>query len=169
MLDGAVRAAAKETPQEEPGTEQAMRSEALRPPASLQPPFKKLSELFRRRSLVAVISDFYEEPDSIIEAITYLRGRGNDIMVFHLLDPTELEFPFADSSNFIDLETGERMPVIPEYMREQYREIVAQHVQALGKALRDSRVDYAMFDTSKPLDAALFAYLSIRERLMRVR
>ncbi len=136
---------------------------------TLLPPFKRLAELFRRRSIVAVISDFYEEPAAIVEAISFLRGRGNDVMVFHLLDPTELEFPFADSTNFIDLETGEKMPVIPEYLRAQYKEVVAAHVAALGKALRDSRVDYALFDTSKPLDSALFAYLSIRERLTRIR
>src|SRR6185295_14841813 len=66
----------------------------------LGPSMQKISELFRRRSI-------------IVDAISQLRGRGSDIMVFHLLDPTELEFPFTDSSNFIDIETGEKMPVIP--------------------------------------------------------
>jgi uncharacterized protein (DUF58 family) len=153
---------------EAPGTEVSARK-PLRPPAALHDPFKRLAEFFKRRSLVAIISDLYEEPEAIVDAISFLRGRGSDIMVFHVLDPTELEFPFADSSNFLDIETGERMPVIPEYLRQQYREVVATHVEALGKSLRDSRIDYALFDTSKPLDSALFAYLSIRERLMRVR
>jgi uncharacterized protein (DUF58 family) len=153
---------------EAPGTEVTARK-PLRPPASLYGPFKRLGEAFRRRSIIAIISDLYEEPEAIIDAITFLRGRGSDIMVFHLLDPTELDFPFADSSNFIDIETGERLPVIPDYLREQYRAIMQQHVEKLGKQLRDSRIDYGLFDTSKPLDAALFAYLSIRERMMRVR
>jgi uncharacterized protein (DUF58 family) len=166
ILDQTLRAEDR-TP-ETPGTEVTARK-PLMPPATLHSPFRKLAELFKRRSIIAIVSDLYEEPEAIVEAISFLRGRGNDIMVFHLLDPTELEFPFADSSNFLDLETGERMPVIPEYLRTQYREVVAAHVTALGKALRDSRIDYALFDTSKPLDSALFAYLSIRERLMRVR
>jgi hypothetical protein len=130
---------------------------------------QKISELFRRRSMIVVISDLYEEPDVVVDAISQLRGRGSDIMVFHLLDPTELEFPFTDSSNFIDIETGEKMPVIPEYLRKQYREVIQAHVAALSKGLRDSRVDYALFDTSKPLDGALYAYLATRERLRRVR
>lgn len=132
-------------------------------------PLRKLSEIYRRRSMIAVISDLYEEPEKVADAIGLLRGRGNDIMVFHLLDPTELEFPFADSSNFIDLETGEKMPVVPEYLRAQYREVVREHVASLGRLLRNQRIDYALFDTSKPLDGALFAYLAARERLRRVR
>jgi uncharacterized protein (DUF58 family) len=135
----------------------------------LGPSMQKISELFRRRSMIVVISDLYEEPEMIVDAITQLHGRGNDVMVFHLLDPTELEFPFTDSSNFIDIETGERMPVIPEYLRKQYREVIQAHVAALNKGLRDHRVDYALFDTSKPLDGALYAYLATRERLRRVR
>ena len=136
---------------------------------TLAPPLRKLSEIYRRRSMLVVISDLYEEPEAIVDAVNNLRGRGNDIMVFHLLDPTELEFPFADSSNFIDLETGEKMPVIPDYLRKQYREVVRAHVASLGTLLRDQRVDYALFDTSRPLDGALFAYLAARERLRRVR
>jgi uncharacterized protein (DUF58 family) len=131
----------------------------------LGPPMRKISELFRRRSMIVLISDLYEEPEAVVEAVNNLRGRGNDIMVFHLLDPTELEFPFTDSSNFIDIETGEKMPVIPEYLRKQYREVIGAHVATLGKELRDHRIDYALFDTSKPLDGALYAYLATRERL----
>jgi uncharacterized protein (DUF58 family) len=135
----------------------------------LGPSMRKISELFRRRSMIVVISDLYEEPEVIVDAISQLHGRGNDVMVFHLLDPTELEFPFTDSSNFIDIETGEKMPVIPEYLRKQYREVIQAHVAALNKGLRDHRIDYALFNTSKPLDGALYAYLATRERLRKVR
>jgi len=141
----------------------------MTPGPTLAAPLRKLSEMYRRRSMIAVISDFYEEPEAVVEAVNHLRGRGNDIMVFHLLDPTELEFPFVDSSSFVDLETGEKMPVIPEYLRTQYREVVKAHVEALGKLLRDQRIDYALFDTGQPLDRALFTYLSMRERLRQVR
>jgi len=139
------------------------------PAATLLPPLKKLSESTRRRCIIALISDLYEEPDAVMDALAHLHGRGNDIVVFHLLDRTELEFPFTDASNFIDLESGDRMPVIPDYLRRQYRELVAQHTAALARRTREARVDYALFDTSKPLDTALFAYLSSRQRLSRVR
>jgi uncharacterized protein (DUF58 family) len=135
----------------------------------LLPPLHKLSDTVRRRSLVAVISDFYEDPDAVIAALNELRGRGNDLIVFHLLDPRELDFSFSDASNFIDMETGEKMPVIPEYLRQQYKKLIGEHTAALAKRIGESRADYALFDTSKPLDRALFAYLASRQRFNRVR
>lgn len=135
----------------------------------LLPPLHKLSETVSRRSLIAVISDFYEDPDAVMAALNELRGRGNDLIVFHLLDPRELDFSFSDASNFIDMETGEKMPVIPEYLRKQYRELVRAHTAALSKRIGESRADYALFDTSKPLDRALFSYLASRQRFNRVR
>jgi uncharacterized protein (DUF58 family) len=131
---------------------------------SLEAPLQKLSESLRRRSIVLLISDLYEEPDAVLSALANVRGRGNDLIVFHLLDRTEIEFPFADATNFVDLETGERMPVIPDYLRAQYRDVVAEHTATLGRRMRDQRTDYALFDTSKPLDKALFTYLLARER-----
>lgn len=135
----------------------------------LLPPLRKLSETVRRRSLIAVISDFYEDPDAVMAALNELRGRGNDLIVFHLLDPRELDFSFSDASNFIDMETGEKMPVIPEYLRKQYQDLVRAHTAALSKRIGESRADYALFDTSKPLDRALFSYLASRQRFNRVR
>jgi uncharacterized protein (DUF58 family) len=138
-----------------------------RTPAALASLTRRIGESFRRRSMVLLISDFYEEPRAILDALAYLRGKGNDLMVFHVLDRRELEFPFTDSANFVDLETGERMPVIPDYLRAQYRELVAEHVATLARLLGENRIDYALFETSKPLDQALFKYLAMRERFHR--
>ena len=78
-----------------------------------------------------LISDFYEDPETVLEAVKPLRFRGNDIIVFHVLDHDELEFGFADASPFEDLETGEQMPVVPESLREEYRSMVQAHIEAL--------------------------------------
>ena len=137
--------------------------------STLLGPLKKLSDTLRRRSLVVLISDFYEDPDEVVSALSHVRGRGNDMMVFHLLDPREVNFSFPDPSNFIDMETGDKMPIIPEYLREQYRELVSAHTAALAKRIVEARADYTMFDTSKPLDLALFSYLAARQRFNRVR
>jgi len=137
--------------------------------STLLAPLKKLSDTLRRRSLVVLISDFYEDADDVVSALSHVRGRGNDMMVFHLLDPREIDFSFADASNFIDMETGDKMPIIPEYLREQYRELVSAHTAALAKRIVEARADYTMFNTSKPLDLALFAYLAARQRFNRVR
>ena len=137
--------------------------------STLLAPLKKLADTLRRRSLVVLISDFYEDVDDIIKALSHVRGRGNDMMVFHLLDPRERDFSFADASNFIDMETGDKMPIIPEYLRDQYRELMKNHTDTLLKRIVEARADYALFDTSKPLDGALFSYLATRQRFNRVR
>lgn len=133
----------------------------------LVPPMRKIVELLHRRGLVVLISDFYEEPESVADAVRALRYAGNDVIVFHLLDPTELAFPFEAAQSFEDLETGERIPVVPAELRERYREIVQAHVGALRTLLRAERIDYAMLDTSQPLEHALFVLLSERERLQQ--
>ena len=91
-----------------------------------------------------------------------LRFRGNDLIVFHVLDPAELEFGFGDAQPFEDLESGEQMPVVPEAFREEYRSLVQAHIDALQQSFSGVRVDYTLLDTSKPLDHALFRYLSGR-------
>jgi uncharacterized protein (DUF58 family) len=136
---------------------------------ALAAPLEVATERLRRRGVVVVVSDLYEEPEAVARAIRPLRFRGHDVMVFHVLDPAELEFPFEDPSSFEDIETGDRMPVVPEALGEQYRALVRQHMDTLGRLLSDSRIDYALFDTSVPLDYALFRYLSAREKLRRVR
>ena len=135
----------------------------------LKPSLHKLSETLRRRSMVVLISDFYEDADDVVGALSEIRGRGNDVLVMHVMDPRELDFPFTDPSNFIDLETGERMPLIPEYLRKAYKEVVAQHIALLTKRIGEQNVEYGMFDTSKPLDKALFKYLGTRQKFARVR
>lgn len=135
----------------------------------LAPPLLNATERLRRRGIVVVVSDLYEEPEEVARAIRPLRFRGHDVIVFHVLDAAEREFPFGEASSFEDLESGERLPVVPEALRAEYQALVRQHVEALGRVLVDSRIDYALFDTSVPLDFALFRYLSARERLRRVR
>jgi len=136
---------------------------------ALGPSLRKASEVLRRRGIIALISDFYEDPDAVVDAVKHLRGRGNDLMVFHVLDPAEIDFPFDEAGSFEDLETGERIPVVPETQRARYRDLIQTHVAALSKRLTEIRADYALFDTRTPLDFALFNYLNRRQRLRRVR
>lgn len=135
----------------------------------LERPVLKMAELLRRRSIVTLISDLYHSPETILHSLSYLKNRGDEVIVFHILDPAEIEFPFEDVGNFEDLETGERVPVIPEKIRDEYREQVRAHIKGLSKLLGENEIDYFLFDTSTPLDYALFKYLSRREQLSRVR
>ncbi|HEX9754705.1 MAG TPA: DUF58 domain-containing protein [Gemmatimonadales bacterium] len=135
----------------------------------LATPLRQVAERARRRGLMVVVSDFYEEPDRVRDAIALLRATGADVLAFHLLDPAELEFPFEAASVFEDLESGERLPVIPVDQRARYRDLLRTHLAELGRRMAASRVDYAMVDTSRPLDFALYEYLARREELRRTR
>jgi uncharacterized protein (DUF58 family) len=136
---------------------------------ALRGPMNKIAEHFGRRGVLVLVSDLYEEPDAVLEAIGPLRFRGHDIIVFHLLDRAELDFEYADPSAFEDLESGEQIPIVPEALAGQYRDLVQAHIRALTERFSANRIDYTLINTSSPLDHALFSYLSARERLARVR
>jgi uncharacterized protein (DUF58 family) len=138
-------------------------------PGRLGPPLRKLAEHFGRRGIVVVVSDFYDEPDEILDAISLIRFRGNDVILFHVLDNAEIDFTFDDASSFEDLESGEQLPVVPDALREQYREMIREHIAALTAKSAAQRVDYNLLNTSLPLDYALFNYMAIRDRLSRTR
>ena len=129
----------------------------------------KIAEHFKRKSIIALISDLYEDPDDLLQALTPYRFMGHDVIVFHVLDPAEIDFPYRDASRFQDLESGEEIPVIAESFADEYRKLMQAHIDALTTKCADVRIDYVLLNTSKPLDEALFAYLGNRERLMRVR
>jgi uncharacterized protein (DUF58 family) len=136
---------------------------------TLARPLQKAAEAFRRRSILVLISDLYEEPGAVQDAVAALGHKGGDLIVFHLLDPAELRFPFDLPASYEDLESGEHMPVVPEDIRARYVELVSAHVATLSRLLGENRIDYALFDTSQPLDHALLGYLARRQRLLRVR
>jgi uncharacterized protein (DUF58 family) len=144
------------------------RAEAGRPGA-LAAPLRTLAEGFRRRSMVVLVSDLYEEPAAVADAAAHLRGKGNDLLVFHLLDPAELEFPYDEATTFVDLESGERIPVVPAKLRDRYRSLVAAHVAALTDALGGAGADYVLLDTGRPLEDALSSYLASRRLVGRAR
>lgn len=136
---------------------------------AIEPVFRKVAELLRRRSIIIVVSDCYHPPETLLAACGHLRRRGSEVIVFHLLDPSELAFPFADAAAFEDLETGERIPIVPEKVQREYRDRMKAHTAAVRTHLARGGMDYTLLDTSRPLDLALFSYLSSRQRLNRVR
>jgi uncharacterized protein (DUF58 family) len=138
-------------------------------PGQLSAPLHRMAEHFRRRGILLLISDFYDDPDAVLEAVKPLRFLGNDLIVFHVMDPQEIDFSFDEASAFQDLETGDQVPVVPDSFRQQYQALVREHIEALRRRFAEHRIDYALLDTREPLDRALFSYLSSREKLMRVR
>lgn len=144
------------------------RAKAVRP-GRLGANVKKLAEHFGRRGIVVLISDLYEEPETVMDAMSLIRFRGNDVIIFHVLDPAEIDFDFKEPSAFEDLESGDQIPIVPDALADQYRKLVQEHIAALTARAAEHRVDYTLLNTATPLDYALFSYLSIRDRLTRNR
>ena len=117
-----------------------------------------------RRGLLVVVSDLYANADDLLGALQPLAHAGQDIAVFHILDKEELEPTTKTISAFKDLETEESVIVDPHFLKSSYRTRLAEHCESIQQACRRVGADYTRVLTSEPLDAALQAYMSFRER-----
>jgi uncharacterized protein (DUF58 family) len=129
----------------------------------LGPALRNVAVRQKRRGILALITDLYAPPEELRGPMTVLREMGNDVMVFHLLDPAERDMPYEGPFTLEDLETGEVLPLAPAELREEYRKLVTAHVAAVGKIISGAGADHVLVDTSKPLDQALFHYLLSRQ------
>jgi uncharacterized protein (DUF58 family) len=123
----------------------------------------ELADVLTRRGIVVLISDFYDESERLQSAFQHLRFRGHDLMAFHVLDKTEIEFDFDDPILLLeDAETSEQMPVLPDVVMSGYRARLRQHLDEMRRCAAANRVDYELITTDQPLDYALFSFLSRR-------
>ena len=127
-------------------------------------PMKYFQELLRRRGMVIIISDFYEDPESIVKTIEPLRFHGSEVVLFHVLDPQEIFPKLNGPSILVDMETEQRMEVIPDYVKGEYRRKMDAHLEQMSSRTKAAGMDYQLLVTDKPLDAALSEYLSLRPR-----
>jgi uncharacterized protein (DUF58 family) len=127
-------------------------------------PVNQVAEALLKRGLVVLVSDLLDEPEPVVRSLKHLRFRGTDVIVFHVLDPDELTFPFRGPSRFRDLENAEEIVAEPSAVRGAYLRALGSLVETYGRELRAAGIDYVQLDTSQPLDRALLAYLSARAR-----
>lgn len=125
-------------------------------------PFHHFQEFLRRRGIVVVLSDFYADPETIIQTVAPLHFRGNDVILFHVLDPQEFRPKFGGPVILVDLETDESMEVTPDYAQSEYRQKIDAHMEALKSKAQGAGMDYFVMQTDRPLDAALREYMAIR-------
>ena len=133
--------------------------------SDLSKPLNRLAEALLRRGMVVVISDLLDDPEQVLRGLRHLRFRGADVVVFHVLDPAELTFPFEQATRFQDLENNDEIRTVPALVREYYLKEVDEFIDSYRRELRLAGIDYCLVDTSKPLDFALLSYLSARARL----
>jgi uncharacterized protein (DUF58 family) len=125
-------------------------------------PLSQLADAFSRRGMVVLISDLLDDPDRVIRAVKHFQFRGTDVIVFQVLDPDEIEFPFERATRFEDLETREEVMAVPTLARADYLAAINGLIDRYRRELGGAGIDYHLLSTKEPLEMALLAYLSTR-------
>jgi uncharacterized protein (DUF58 family) len=125
---------------------------------------QELAGSFKRKGLIILISDLLDKPEEVVRGLKQFRSRGSDVMVFHVLDRDELEFPFEEPTIFRDLEEDLKLLTDPRSVRSAYLKTVHSLIEGYREACAAHLVDYSLFNTSIGLDRALVRYLSWRAK-----
>jgi uncharacterized protein (DUF58 family) len=125
-------------------------------------PMLYAQEFLKRRGMVLIVSDFWESPESIIRTIEPLRYHGNEVVLFHVLDPKDVRPALNGPSILVDLETQQHLEVTPDYAKKEYREKIQAHLTDLRDRTQAAGMGYCLLMTDRPLDAALSEYLTLR-------
>ncbi len=124
-----------------------------------------VAERIKRRGLVIILSDLFDNPDEIIAALKHFRHKKNEVIVMHVLDPLERTFAFGNDATFKDMETHEQMVTQPWFIQKSYREAMEAFIERYKRECREHHIDYVLLDTQTPFDVALLRYLSKRQRI----
>ncbi len=128
------------------------------------PVLHEVAEELPRRGLVVVVSDLLFPPEALVDGVRHLRHRGHEVVVLHVLDPDEVDFPFDDVTRFEGLEVESRLLVDPRALRDAYLEGLGAHLRAVEEGCSTARADYARLDTRTPVATALPRWLNHRAR-----
>ena len=129
-------------------------------------PLHQLADSLSKRGMVVLISDLLDDPERVVRGLRHFRFRGTDVIVFHVLDPDELEFPFDRATRFEDMESGAEVMAVPALVRGQYVSAINGLVDRYKRDLGAAGIDYHLVRTDQPLELALLAYLSTRGRTL---
>jgi uncharacterized protein (DUF58 family) len=126
-----------------------------------------VAERIENKGLVIIISDLFDNPESILKGLQRLRHKGQDIIIFNILDEAEVSFPFDRITKFIGLEKYPEILTDPRALRKGYLDAVNNFVSTLRHGCQKERIDYVQITTDQMLDVALSAYLSNRLSIKR--
>jgi len=125
----------------------------------------RIARTIKRRALVVVISDLFDDPDAVLGALKHLRHQKHEVIVLHTLDPTELTFPFDDVTRIEDLESRREVIGDSRAFRRAYLDELTKFLDAIRAGCRGAQIDYALADTATPFDDFLAAYLARRNSM----
>ncbi len=134
---------------------------------SAGPIFHELAERLSRRGVVVILSDLFDDPESMLAGLKHFRHRRHDVIVMQILDPAELDFPFQQPTLFKGLERLGELLVDPARLRKAYQEEFHAFQKSVAAGCRSQGADYVLLRTDQPLDAALTAYLHRRQQRLR--
>ena len=137
--------------------------------APLGASLERLAELAGRPGMLAIASDCYDTPEAIQRGIGALRARGHDVMLFHVIDADERDFPYEAADTFADLETEARLALNPDEVRDEYRRAFAAHRVEVEERVVADGAAYLAITSDEPLDRALRHWLEHRRRPERGR
>jgi uncharacterized protein (DUF58 family) len=132
---------------------------------SLSTTFHQLAESIKRRALVVVISDLFDDPDKLVESLKHFRHKKHEVVVFHVLDPAELTFPFDDVTRIEDMEDRREVISDPRAFRKAYLEELARFLETVRSGCQAAQIDYALAETGQPFDRFLGTYLARRQSM----
>ncbi len=124
-----------------------------------------IAEKIKRRGLVIIVSDFFDDINSILSALKHFRYNNNEVIVFQILDPIERSFAFGRDAIFKDLETGAEITTQPYQIQKAYKEAMNHFINKIKSECLNSNIEYNLIETSTPFDKALFNYIQKRSRL----
>jgi uncharacterized protein (DUF58 family) len=126
-------------------------------------PFFELQQFLKRRGITILISDFFEDPETVLRTVAPLHFRGNELILFHVLDRSELEPKLGGPALLVDMETDETIETSPDYANTEYRAKIGAHIQNLRLKAQLAGLEYHLLRTDQPLDEGLREYFTIRE------
>jgi uncharacterized protein (DUF58 family) len=126
----------------------------------------QIASKINRRGLVIVISDLLDDPKAVVNALKHFRYKMNEVVVFQVLDPVEMNFIEGNPVTLVDLETREELFSQPFAMQKAYKEAMQDFVENYKKEFRSNRIDYVLVSTDTPFDKALLGYLNKRKKVM---
>ena len=135
------------------------------PETTIAPILHKTAEAIKKRGLIILISDLFDDPDKVLSGLQHFRYKGHEVIVFHVLDPQELTLDFTQRTRFRDMESGEEIVTDPWHIQSDYQKSMEQFCDYIKSNCRQKNIDYVQLSTDLPLDMALSEYLIKRKRI----
>jgi len=124
----------------------------------------KIANHIKRRSLIILMSDLFDDQESVIKGLAHFRHKHHEVIVFHIIDRAEMDFPFEGFKDFIDMETNEKIPVDTASIRATYQRVFNQFTTFYQRACSERGISYAKTVTQTPFDYFLYQFLELRSR-----